>query len=49
MALNRLFFSNILENAPQTFFFFLPGHVACGILVPQAGIEPDLPVLEAES
>ena len=48
MALNRLFFANILENAPQT-FFFLPGHVACGILVPKVGIEPDPPVLEAES
>ena len=30
-------------------FFFLPGHVACGILGPQVGIEPDPPVLEAES
>ena len=25
------------------------GHVACGILVPQPGIEPTLPVVEAQS
>ena len=24
----------------ESFFFFLPHHIACGILVPQPGIDP---------
>ena len=28
------------------FFFFLPHHVACGVLVPQPGIEPTFTALE---
>ena len=32
-----------------TFFFFFPGCTACGILVPQPGIEPVPPALEARS
>ena len=31
------------------FFFFLVTRMACGILVPQPGIEPAFPVLEAQS
>ena len=31
------------------FVFVLPSHVACGILVPQPGIEPLLPATEAQS
>ena len=30
-------------------FFFLPRHVACGILVPQPAIQPMLPALEAQT
>ena len=33
----------------STFFFFWPCHAACGILVPQPGIEPTPPALEAQS
>ena len=29
--------------------FFFPYHMACGILVPQPGIEPIYPALEAQS
>ena len=29
--------------------FFQPGHAACGVLVPQPGIEPAPPALEAQS
>ena len=31
------------------FFFFMPRHLACGILGPQPGIEPMLPATEAQS
>ena len=31
------------------FLFFWPHHVACGVLVPQPGIEIVLPILKAES
>ena len=31
------------------FFFFWPHHAACGILVPQPGIEPVPPAVEAQS
>ena len=31
------------------FFFFWRHHIACGILVPQPGIEPAPPALEAQS
>ena len=35
----------------ETFFFliFWPRHAACGILVPQPGIKPTPPALEAQS
>ena len=32
-----------------TFFFFFSGQVACGILVPQTGIEPRAPAGKAPS
>ena len=31
------------------FFFFWPRHVACGILVPQPGIEPGPSALKVQS
>ena len=34
---------------PFFFFFFWPCHTACGILVPQPGIKPVPPALEAQS
>ena len=33
---------------PFFFFFFLPHHVACGILVPQPGTEPGPLAVRAE-
>ena len=33
----------------KKFFVFWPHHVACGIFVPQSGVEPTSPALEAQS
>ena len=33
----------------MAFFFFLPGQIACRILVPQLGTEPVPPAVEAQS
>ena len=42
-------FSFTFSMITVTFFFFLPYHKACGILVPQPGIEAKLPAVEAPS
>ena len=39
----------IFYHGFKIFFIFWPCHVACGILVPQPGIKPTLPALEAQS
>ena len=36
-------------NLPFFFLFFWPRHAACGILVPQPGIEPMPPIMEVQS
>ena len=36
----RLFDGVILPYALWIFFFFLPQYAACGILIPQLGVEP---------
>ena len=41
--------SSPLIKSLSLFFYFLVTHVACGILVPQLGIEPKPPALEAQS
>ena len=38
---------NLLQHCLH-FMFWVPGHMACEILVPQPGTEPGLPVLEGE-
>ena len=41
--------SGIAGSYGGSFFFFLPLHLARGILVPQQGMEPEPPALEAQS
>ena len=41
--------SQVISLKGTSTFFFLPHHVACGILVPQPGIEPGPPALEDRS
>ena len=41
-----LFCSILYSSVSFSVFFFLPHHVACGILVPQPGIEPTFTELE---
>ena len=41
--------SGIAGSYSGSYFFFWPLHMACGILVPQQGMEPDPPTLEAQS
>ena len=38
-----------MDKENLVFFFFWPCHAACGILVPQPGIEPTSPALEARN
>ena len=39
----------ILSWGMASFLFFWPRHAACGILVPQPGIEPMPPIMEVQS
>ena len=48
------FFQNVLMNGSMHLFlliyvYFWPHHAACGILVPQPGIKPALPMLGAQN
>ena len=40
---------NVLKTIPRYFFFFFFSLLACGMLVPQPGVEPAPSVVEAQS
>ena len=47
MSFQMLQLLRAIDKGKNFFFFFWPRHAACRILVPQAGIKPAPPVLEA--